>query len=104
VGAHPLKVFVSSRAHELVDLRAAVKAFLESLGVYVMMSEEVDFPDDGHGLASPYVGCLDTRVVSCSKVFGVAAETTGRAGDRELGRVRDASGKGRALLEGGHPG
>lgn len=43
-------------------------------------------------------------VVSCSKVFGVTAETTERAIDQEFGKVRDASSKGRALLEGGRPG
>jgi hypothetical protein len=32
-------------------------------------------------------------------VFGVEAETTERAEYRELGRVRDASRKGRALLK-----
>ena len=70
----------SSRRHELVDLRAAapaVKAFLESLGVHVMMSEEVDFPDDGHGLASPYVSCLDTletfQLVVVARVFSFKA-------------------------------
>lgn len=78
MGAHPLKVFVSSRVYELVDLRAAVKSFLESLGVHVMMSEEVDFPDDGHGLTSPYVGCLDT-LETCELVVVILDRTYGHA-------------------------
>lgn len=49
-------------------------------------------------------GIFGQRVVSRSKVFGVEIEPTERAEDRELGKVRDASCKGRALLEGGHPG
>lgn len=74
----PLPVFVSSTCYELRDLRAAIRAWLESLGLTPMMSEEGGFPHiDG---MPPYATCLQV-IEECPLVVGVVDRKYGRAFD-----------------------
>jgi hypothetical protein len=64
----PLQVFVSSSCHELRDLRASIRTWLQELGMTTLLSDEGGFPHvDG---MPPYASCL--RVLEqCPLVIGV---------------------------------
>jgi len=70
-----LQIFVSSMCYELRDLRAAVKDFLEELGIEPMLSNEGGFPAY-HGL-KPYVSCI--RVLDdCPMAIGIIDRQYGK--------------------------
>ena len=63
-----LQVFVSSACHELRDLRASIRTWLEELGMTPIMSDEEGFPHiDG---MPPYASCL-RALEECPLVIGV---------------------------------
>lgn len=81
VGEHLLKletmileIFVSSPCYELRDLRAAIKAFLEDLGIEPMLSDDKGFPRF-QGL-KPYVSCLKV-LDDCPMAIGVIERNYG---------------------------
>jgi len=66
--SYRLQVFVSSTCYELRDLRAAVKSWLEKLGLTPLLSDEGGFPhEDG---MPPYATCLKA-LEECPLVIGV---------------------------------
>lgn len=66
--ANVLQVFVSSMCYELRDLRAAVRDFLENLGMVPQLSNDPAFPRlSGE---KPYVTCLRT-LEECPLVIGL---------------------------------
>jgi hypothetical protein len=75
---YALHVFVSSTCYDLRDLRAAVRAWLSSLGMKPMLSDEAGFPNqDG---MPPYATCL--RVLEkCPLVIGIIDRRHGRCFD-----------------------
>ena len=63
-----LQVFVSSACHELRDLRASIRTWLEDLGMTPVMSDEAGFPRfDG---MPPDASCL-RALEECPLVVGV---------------------------------
>jgi hypothetical protein len=52
----PLQIFVSSSCHELRDLRASIRAWLEGLGTTPLLSDEAGFPHFDR--MPPYASCL----------------------------------------------
>lgn len=70
-----LEIFVSSTCYELRDLRAAIKAFLEDLGIAPMLSDDKGFP---RYPVKPYVSCLKV-LDDCPMVIGVIDRNYGTA-------------------------
>jgi hypothetical protein len=64
----PLQVFVSSACHELRDLRASIRTWLEELGMTPLMSDDGGFPHADR--MPPYASCLRT-MEQCPLVIGV---------------------------------
>jgi len=64
----PLQVFVSSACHELRDLRASIRTWLEGLGMTPLMSDEGGFPHADR--MPPYASCLRT-LEQCPLIIGV---------------------------------
>jgi uncharacterized protein DUF4062 len=75
---YALQVFVSSVCYALRDLRAAIKSWLEELGLTPLMSEEAGFPNvDG---MPPYATCL-RALEECPLVIVVIDRSYGRSFD-----------------------
>lgn len=73
-----LQVFISSSCHELRDLRAAVRKWLQNLGLTPVMSDDNGFP--GAAGMPPYAACLKA-LEECPLVIGIIDRYYGKSFD-----------------------